>query len=679
MNALVSTLSHPPVARAAAALLHFLWQGAVVGLVLAALEPALRRRTPQIRYAVFCAALFAMLMLPAVTFSGLGSAPAKADTLGQSGALLAAPETLSDAPDAVASAGLPAALSNLSRSVSSAAPWVLAAWTAGVLFFSGRFLRDWLSVRRLSRKNARPADRDRAAAVSQLALRLGIRRPVRLLESAAVAVPVAIGAIRPAILVPVSALTGLSPRELEALLAHELAHVRRHDYLVNLAQCLAETLLFYHPAVWWISGRIRAEREKCCDDLAVAATGDARAYARALVGLAELSMDGGGLALAATGRGQRGLLARITRLFPQTSQRRASAPWIVGAVAAGGLLLFGAAAKLASDVVRPAASAKPIGPEVSLKLRSPAARSGRGVEDFVRVSARIKEDDPVEAIGQGDAEPGPEDLATLAKFGVTPEFVRGIVAAGYDGASAQELVSLHVHGVTADYVSRMKSTLADLSLESAVDLAIHGVTPDYVAGMTAAGLNDLTADEARTLRIHGVTADYVRAVRAAGYEAASTQEIVGLRSHDVDPRDAAEWLRLGFTQPDIETLTTLKNYGVRPDFARALAAAGLAAESFENLVALKNHGVAPELVRALKTSGLANFSVEETIALRNHGITPELVGELATLGYTELSPEVLISIRNHGVTPEFIRKANHAAPHPLSIDQLVDLRTGGER
>ena len=679
MNALVSTLSHPAVARAAAALLHFLWQGAVVGLVLVGLEPALRRRSPQIRYAVFCAALFAMLILPPITFSALGSAAAGTDPHRQSGAVPAAPETRSDMPDAVSSAGLPAALWTLSRSVSAAAPWVLAAWTAGVLFFSGRFLRDWLSVRRLSRKNARPADRDRAAAVSRLALRLGIRRPVRLLESAAVAVPVAIGAIRPAILLPVSALTGLSPRDLEALLAHELAHVRRHDYLVNLAQCLAETLLFYHPAVWWISGRIRAEREKCCDDLAVAATGDARSYARALVGLAELSLDGGGLALAATGGGRRGLVARITRLFPQTSPGGTSAPWIVGAVAAGGLLLFGAAAKLASDVVRPAAGAKPIGSEGSRKLRSPAARSGRGVEDFLRVSARIKEDDPVEAVGQGDAEPGPEDLATLAKFGVTSEFVRGIAAAGYDGASAQELVSLHVHGVTAEYVSRMKSVLADLSLESAVDLAIHGVTPDYVAALSAAGVNDLTANEARTLRIHGVTADYVRAVRAAGYEEASSQEIGSLRSHDVDPRDAAEWIRLGFTQPDIETLKTLKNYGVRPDFARALAAAGLAAESFENLVALKNHGVSAELVRALRTSGLTTFSVEETIALRNHGITPELVRELAALGYTELSPEVLISIRNQGMTPEFIRKANRGAAHPLSIDQLIDLRTGGER
>ena len=119
-----------------------------------------------------------------------------------------------------------------------------------------------------------------------LAARLGIRRPVRLLESARVQVPVVIGALRPVLLLPASALTGLAPAQVEAVLAHELAHIRRHDYPVNLLQSAAETLLFYHPGVWWLSARIRAEREHCCDDIAVRVCGDAVGYAEALTSIA---------------------------------------------------------------------------------------------------------------------------------------------------------------------------------------------------------------------------------------------------------------------------------------------------------------------------------------------------------------------------------------------------------
>ena len=107
-------------------------------------------------------------------------------------------------------------------------------------------------------------------SLRRLCGQLRIRRPVRLLESALVDVPMVIGWLRPVILLPASALSGLTPQQLEAIIAHELAHIRRHDYLINLLQSLIETLLFYHPAVWWVSRQIRREREHCCDDLAVA-------------------------------------------------------------------------------------------------------------------------------------------------------------------------------------------------------------------------------------------------------------------------------------------------------------------------------------------------------------------------------------------------------------------------
>ena len=118
--------------------------------------------------------------------------------------------------------------------------------------------------------------------LDRLARALRLSRPVTLLESCLAEVPVVIGYLRPVILVPVGLLAGMPAGQVEAILLHELAHIRRHDYLVNLLQTVVEGLLFYHPAVWWISGVIRAERENCCDDLVVATQGDAHEYAAAL-------------------------------------------------------------------------------------------------------------------------------------------------------------------------------------------------------------------------------------------------------------------------------------------------------------------------------------------------------------------------------------------------------------
>jgi hypothetical protein len=151
--------------------------------------------------------------------------------------------------------------------------------------------------------------------------------------------PSVIGWLRPVILAPVGVLIGLAPEQVEALLAHELAHVRRHDYLVNVLQGFAESLLFYHPAVWWISNQIRAEREHCCDDLAVAASGDVLVYARALAELE--SMRPAHFKAAALSANDGSLLRRIQRLVDPVAAHRPAGAGV--ALSLGALLLLGIA------------------------------------------------------------------------------------------------------------------------------------------------------------------------------------------------------------------------------------------------------------------------------------------------------------------------------------------------
>ncbi|MGH9755422.1 MAG: HEAT repeat domain-containing protein [Blastocatellia bacterium] len=309
------------------ALIHFIWQGTFVALLLAGVLRMLRGRSTNDRYAAACAALLLMFMAPLATMAIIGSSAPGKTANGLSSMSAAQPESQplaveiepASAPaqtaGVIASPGLWASF--WSVSLVSLLPWMILLWLVGVIFFSLRLIGGWLYTRRLRHYGTRPLEEQWRQALHQLCRQLRVTRPVRLMESALVKVPMVIGWLRPVILLPVGALTGLTPRQLEAIIAHELAHIRRHDYLINLLQAVVETLLFYHPAVWWVSRRIRQEREHCCDDLAVAACGDALTYARALLEMEQLRATGPQLAMAANG-GM--LMNRIQRLVGAQTQ-----------------------------------------------------------------------------------------------------------------------------------------------------------------------------------------------------------------------------------------------------------------------------------------------------------------------------------------------------------------------
>jgi beta-lactamase regulating signal transducer with metallopeptidase domain len=222
--------------------------------------------------------------------------------------------------------GLPIARGTLER-LDRIVPGITVAWLLGVVLLLGRMAGGWWHVRRLHRIALTSVSSRWQTACRRLAYRLGLPAAAHVVESTLVDVPTVVGWLRPAILLPVSALAVLTPAQVEAILAHELAHIRRHDYAVNVLQTIAETLLFYHPAVWWVSKRIRTEREHCCDDVAVAICGDPVSYAQALAELETWRMAATRMALAATGGS---LLDRVRRILrvPVTDEPR-SPSWAV--------------------------------------------------------------------------------------------------------------------------------------------------------------------------------------------------------------------------------------------------------------------------------------------------------------------------------------------------------------
>ncbi|HVV44897.1 MAG TPA: VWA domain-containing protein, partial [Bryobacteraceae bacterium] len=210
-------------------------------------------------------------------------------------------------------------------------------WIVGVIALSIRLAGGWRLVSQL-RRSACPAAPDWQRRLEEIAIQVKASRPVRLLVSSLVEVPTVAGWLRPAILVPLGTLTGLPAEQVCALLAHELAHIRRYDYLAGILQSLAETLLFYHPAVWWISGEIRNERELCCDDAAVAVSGDVLTYARALAQLEAIQPCRRSHAMAANGGS---LIHRIRRLIDPSQLGGPSLPGLGTASAIALLSLTG--------------------------------------------------------------------------------------------------------------------------------------------------------------------------------------------------------------------------------------------------------------------------------------------------------------------------------------------------
>lgn len=334
----------PLVHRLGWALLHSLWQGAAVAGVVAMILWFLSRASSSTRYLIAVTGLLLSLALPAATFylqsiptqgiarptviaqvppqSALSPASSERGAVPSTPRSSAAkiPVTSGDpylspivrAPSGSTQPSFFAQVAALAGRLEPAFPWVVSAWVFGVLGLSLWHLGGWIAAQRLKSLGIRPADAAAHTLLARLARRMNLRRPIRLMQSVLVETPLVLGWLRPVILVPSCVLSGLSPAQLEAILAHELAHIRRHDYLVNLLQVLIETLLFYHPAIWWLSRQVRREREHCCDDLAVQVCGDRLTYATALAAIEEARQPDASLAMAAGGGV---LVSRIRRLL----------------------------------------------------------------------------------------------------------------------------------------------------------------------------------------------------------------------------------------------------------------------------------------------------------------------------------------------------------------------------
>ncbi|MGE5816156.1 MAG: M56 family metallopeptidase, partial [Acidobacteriota bacterium] len=360
-------MSRPLALAIGWAIVQSLWQITLVAVFSAAALAAARRATANVRYAIAVTGLGVMLAWPAATARDFISVEhhtpvMRADIAPVSLAAVRQSTRISRAADQA----VPGSFSRTtSGRMDRFLPYATLIWAIGVVVLAIRAVGGWAVAQRLRRHGIACPTVQWQARFDRLLPRLRIGKRVTLLQSQLVDVPTVIGWLKPVVLAPASAFAGLAPQQLEAILVHELAHIRRQDYLANLVQTVVETLLFYHPAAWWLSRVARAEREHCCDDVAVAMVGNRVEYARALADLEVVRRAVPSFTLGADGGS---LLHRVSRVLgAEDAHDRRRPDWVVSAVAL-----------VAIAVVLPGLSAQSAPSRTSLSgLNVQPAQSGR--------------------------------------------------------------------------------------------------------------------------------------------------------------------------------------------------------------------------------------------------------------------------------------------------------------
>jgi beta-lactamase regulating signal transducer with metallopeptidase domain len=655
MSAILNWLSPEVLRPLGWALLHFLWQGTALAALLYVALVFCRRATT--RYAVAMVTIVLMMTVPIVTFFLLRkSAPTGHWTDANS----------TPATALVQAAAAPQASSVIGESEPLSPDkllWLVEAWIAGVAVFSLRTLGGFVLVERLRYRKASLADERLQRICLGLQQRVEIRRAIRFCQCNGLDVPAVVGWLRPAILLPMTALTGLSEAQLEAVIVHELAHIKRLDYFANLLQIVAETLLFYHPAVWWVSGRVRAERENCCDDVAIATCGNVVDYARALT-----FMEGGrtapSLVMAANSSP---FASRVMRLLGITESRAGlrTAGFVVSllclgiASVAGNRFLTAAHAAPPPEIAAPAASlASPAAPATS-HASTPAARAIAKSPAIASVAPKVIRATPSPLVAQ---------IALSPDVSVTPPAPQVYTLVRItQTAPVAPSASAAPTGPTAPVAPTTREVTAPPAPESPTGKA------SYIDGMKSVGLDNLTVDQLIAMKIQGVNPEYVRSIRASGLSP-SVDDLIAMRIQGVTP-EFVRAMRDDSINVSIENLVAMRVQGVNPAYVKGFHDLGLKPTS-DDLIAMRIQGVSPEYVRGMRDLGL-NPTIEQLVGMRIQGVTPEYVKALHSAGLTQLKIDDYISAKIMGITPEFVEKARSHGFRDLDLEKLIALKNAG--
>ena len=713
----VAWLSREEMVALGWTLLHFCWQGTAVALVYAVVDRMTSRSTSTVRYA---AALAAFMLMPLVVFGTFAlemRVATPAQVTEHAAPLPSAFHLTEKATPIVHELPLASDLEErgewLAMRAERLLPWVDRVWLAGVLLLALRSLGGWWQLEMIRRNALRMVPQPVERAFQGVSEQVHPGRNVALRISDYVISPLAMGVWRATVILPMSAVMGMPREELEAVMAHELGHIRRWDYVWNLMQTAVESVLFFHPAVWWLSSTVRERREVCCDEIAVECCAGAAVYARALLRLEEQRTVKLRMAMALGGCGG-SLLGRIRKVLGEDMAMESRMTSGVSVATAGAVimaLLLGP--KASTAVAAPVLSA--VQPVVAQIIAAMPATTSQmpGVNPRVAVPAPAPAP-PIQHSEIAPAEtPTPAPMASPALMGspstpmVAPSpaprvyriapnpplapmaFVNNRIELRDANGTPSTTVSAYIELQEASGTSSMKTSTyldemraagypLDLNddLHSLVALKSMGVTPEYAKSMGTTGLGKPTVHDLIMLKSMGVTPEYVASLNRSRIAPKDFHEVVTEKSMGITTEYAAEMEQKGFGDLSVHELVAMKSMGITPEYAAEMTKGFGTNLSLHELIAMKSMGVTPEYAAAMKQKGFGNPSVHDLIAVKAQGMTPEQAGWLKQQ-FPQATTEELRRAAVFHLDEKFVADAKSHRFDDKNLDKLLKLKMSG--
>lgn len=596
-----------------AVLFNGLWEAALLAIVAWIALRAMPNGNATTRHSVLVAALLASLALPVVTAVVTTMHPAAAPVAASAHERPPVARTLSPKASTISVASRqmqatpavtapPRANIALPRSIAVA---IVALWLLGALFVLVRLIVSLLHLERL-KKDALPVAVEYRAQLTRWNAATKGSRTVRLCRSGEIAIPIAVGLFDAMILIPERFLEELEPVDVDRIVLHELAHLRRADDWINAVERLASALLFFNPGIAWLVAQLDLEREVACDDW-VLQQNDPLPYANCLAKVVETAvwpyraMSAPGAFLT-----RRAMSVRIERLL--TAHRDVRVRTSLGptgiVVAALGALGIGAALvspSFAYTVTAPAQShvahrSQP-NAEASIKRAAVVAKSAAA---SVAAATALP-------IASATAPPAPKAPASAHAYAP---------ATSLKAFEAQEAGTSAVDTAVRASMGAARTAIA-ASVGASTQVAAN--SPAYIDELAAVGYTNLTVDQLVQLKALGVTADYIRGIEDAGFHHPSITQLVRLKALDVQPEYVRE-MRQRYGSFGIDEIAQLKAVGVSPEYAGEMAKAGYPNLSAGDLLRLREVGVDGAFIERANAHGFHNLSIEQLIRLKVSGI-----------------------------------------------------------
>jgi beta-lactamase regulating signal transducer with metallopeptidase domain len=624
-------------------LVHFLWQGAALALAYAVIDRMTRRASSAARYLVALSAFALMPLAVIATFANEMRTSSLTTTITLPKATVSrfhlAETAITIAPDLQTSSA-PALYRRrawLAARLEPALPWVDDLWMIGVSLLALRAMGGWYQLQTLRKRARWTIPADLAHLFHQISRRMRLARNISLRISEEVISPLAMGAWRATVILPVSAVLRMPPSELEAVLAHELAHIRRFDYLCNLFQTAVESILFFHPAVWWLSRAVRDRREVCCDEIAVSVCADPIVYAQALLRLEE--EKSAQLQLAVALKGPNGSLLRRVKLVLGDGTTAESKATSGVRVAAAAILVMGLffGPKVRNAVAAPLITVS----QTTFNHATPA---------LTLIAKPQSPATPAKAMPKS-ADAGPADVI------VTP----------------MPAPDVNVN-VNADATTSTDVVVSDEAASLNLSLAENLVQSSGTGDSQGSGESQSTGSSSST---KGST--YIEGMRAAGYPLDLSNDLdtlVALKSLGVTPEYAKSMAATGLGKPSVHDLIAMKSLGVTPEYLVSLKQSGLGPRDLREAVALKSLGVTPEYAAAMKQAGFSNLDAHELVALKAQGMTPEHAKWLKQQ-FPQATPEEMQRSAVFHIDDKFIAEAKSHGFDTKDLDKLLRLKMSG--